>query len=80
MTKKDREGLEEALELLQEANALLTVLYERLYVRTGDAWQFKSGVDEIARKSSELQGKHSPEPKHPTVGPEEDELEVDGLA
>lgn len=79
MTKKDKEGLEEAVALLQEANAMLSTLYERLYVRTGDAWQFKSKVDELARKSSELQEKYSPEPE-PTVGFDEEEFEVDGLA
>ena len=78
MTKRDSEGLQEVLILLDASSSMVKILFDRLYSRAGDAWQFKSAVDEIVQESKRVQEKYGP--KEPTVGPDEEEEEVAGLA
>ena len=84
MTKKDKELLKEAANLLQGASALNRLLFDRLYERAGDAWQFRSKVDELDRQVVELVASMDVVPNvNPTVGPEEEDeggMEVAGLA
>jgi hypothetical protein len=83
MTKKDKEQLEKGAVLVSEMSGFLAQLYERLYQRAGDAWQFKEKVDDLQARSAEfVQGVYppkvavEPEPvveEEPTVGFEDEE-------
>lgn len=76
MPKKQDEFNSRAVLVLGEAAALLPVLYDRLYSRAGDAWQFKNQVEKVVKELDELIKEMSPEPEpepepEPTVGSDE---------
>lgn len=78
MAKKEKELLEDGAKLVSEMSGLLGQMFERLYARAGDAWQFRPKVEELQARTQEFidgvyPSKEAPPEQEPTVGPEGDE-------